>query len=184
VQRADATNLRLVGGAAGGPSDAVPSNAPVLRLLPRTTEPPSRPPRDARQHRAAQRAVSDENRAAAGLAPDDARSILAARVAESIEGGRAAVLRPIARRNLVAVGAALGLRPFDTSLVIAIMQDRARAGDATPAPDDARLSMIPSPGARAVDCAGGRGTVLVALLGAAALALGLFAALVRWVTRS
>jgi hypothetical protein len=82
----------------------------------------------ARRWEAAAR-VELENRAAAALTADDARWALAARTAADIEGGAAAILRPERRRALVAMGGHLGLKPFDTNLVIAIVQDAARSGE-------------------------------------------------------
>ncbi|MFA6044300.1 MAG: hypothetical protein WC718_04900, partial [Phycisphaerales bacterium] len=76
---------------------------------------------------AAIREIALENRLAS-LASDDVRVAFAATVAAKIEGGRAAILRPEARQALVANGAKAGLRPFDVSLVIAIVQDAARRG--------------------------------------------------------
>lgn len=183
MQRTDVTNLRLVGGGGELPAGGRPSGETVLRLFARTHTPSPLPQRRAaRQQRTAEKAVTAENRAASRLGPDDARAILAARVSESIEGGRAAVLPPTARRNLVAVGAALGLRPFDTSLVIAIVQDRARAGAPQPGADDGRLSMIPVANATPDVVPTGRRAMVTVLLAAGALALAMFAALVRWVT--
>lgn len=80
--------------------------------------------------RRADRAVARANRAAAALGADDARAIFSARVAGALEGGRAAVLRPEHRRRLVGAAAGMGLRPFDANLIIAIVQDAARRGEA------------------------------------------------------
>lgn len=74
------------------------------------------------------RRVEQENRSAATLSANDARWILARRAAEAIEGGRAAILRPEVRASLVATGERLGLRTFDANLILAIVQDDARAG--------------------------------------------------------
>lgn len=64
-----------------------------------------------------------------GLAPvTDSRWVLAARAATWIEGGRAAILTPDKRRRLMKMAESLGLRPFDASLIIAIVQDAARSG--------------------------------------------------------
>ncbi|MEM1165243.1 MAG: hypothetical protein AAGI30_03025 [Planctomycetota bacterium] len=92
----------------------------------------------------AARAVSRENAAAARLSATDARWIMALRVYEQLEGGRSAILQPSKRRRLVEIGRALGLRPFDANLVIAVVQDAARRGE-TPASTKphATLSMVP-----------------------------------------
>jgi hypothetical protein len=181
VHRPPATPLRLVGAHPGPdplrPDPAAPS--PFRLVHPG----PARPRPGRRQRREQQAAAADivaENHAAARLSTDDARAILASRVAEAIEGGRAAVLRPIARKNLVAVGAALGLRPFDTALVIAIVQDRARTGEA-PAPPgaDSRLALVPP----AAHDPGARTRTIAVVLGVLLLAAAFFLALVCWITR-
>lgn len=84
-----------------------------------------------RKSATAQREVAAENRLAAmqGFDPHDPLWILAERAAAAIEGGRAAVLPPERRARLLATGARLGLRPFDSHLVIAIVQDGARSGE-------------------------------------------------------
>ena len=88
--------------------------------------------------------------AAPALTPTDPRWVLAVRVAYTIQGGRAAILRPADRRHLHRLAAYLGLRPFDANLVIAIVQDAARSGDAASArvrlgPEVAdRLAMLAS----------------------------------------
>ncbi|MBI1190925.1 MAG: hypothetical protein GC200_09630 [Tepidisphaera sp.] len=91
------------------------------------------------------RDVGLENRMAA-MAADDVRAAFAAMVATSLEGGRAAILRPRARRALMSEGVKLGLRPFDTSLVIAIVQDAARRGEGVrTTPVQGRLGMVGAP---------------------------------------
>lgn len=59
----------------------------------------------------------------------DPRWVLAVEVQRQIQGGRAAIVTPDTRHRLMLVGRRLGLRPFDTSLVIAILQDAARRGE-------------------------------------------------------
>ncbi len=56
-------------------------------------------------------------------------------VRKSIEGGRAAILRPERRRELFTRATSLGLRPFDATLVIAIVQDAARRGEEVSIPE-------------------------------------------------
>ena len=88
------------------------------------------------------RDIALENRLAS-LASDDVRIAFAATVAAKIEGGRAGVLRPEARQALVAKGIKLGLRTFDVSLVIAIVQDATRRGEGVAAgPVQGRLGMV------------------------------------------
>lgn len=131
--------------------------------------PDSAPPRA--QIDRARRDAARENRLASELSPEDARIILAARVAEAIEGGKAAMLRPDRRRELVAAGVRMGLRPFDSNLVIAIVQDAARTDAADPAMDH-RLALV-----RAASREKAR-------LGLMLLAAGLLGALAFWVLTS
>ncbi|MFN7021363.1 MAG: hypothetical protein ACK4WH_08570, partial [Phycisphaerales bacterium] len=87
------------------------------------------------------------------LEGDDPRWLLARRTLEQLQGGSAAVLPPESRARLNALGRRLGVRVFDVSLVIAIVQDYARnpPPTATPDTDDAwatlhaRLRLVPSP---------------------------------------
>lgn len=81
----------------------------------------------ARGRSARERAIARENRSAAGLSATDARWVLAVRTAQSLERG--GMLMPERRRRLLAEGQRLGLRDFDTSLIIAIVQDGARTGE-------------------------------------------------------
>jgi hypothetical protein len=101
------------------------AHAPALRLVngERAFGAPPLP----RAHAAARR-VRSENRAAALIDPRDARWVVAIRTAQSLEGGAAAILPPDRRRRLVSMAVSLGLREFDANLVIAIVQDAARAG--------------------------------------------------------
>jgi hypothetical protein len=73
--------------------------------------------------------MEPENAAPASMSALDPRWVLAVQVYREIEGGRAAIITPDARRRLMLVGRRLCLRPFDTSLVIAIVQDAARRGE-------------------------------------------------------
>lgn len=97
----------------------------------------------ATQPTSAVRDVERENRRSVTLSALDSRWVLAVQVKRSLEGGRAAVLPPESRERLIGLGARLGLRPFDTSLVIAVVQDGAREGDDPLAPDViARLELV------------------------------------------
>ncbi len=84
--------------------------------------------RGSRAERAARAEVARENLLASTLSPGDARWLMAVRTASCLEGGQAAFLPQDRRRALMAEGARVGLRPFDTSLIIAIVQDNARRG--------------------------------------------------------
>lgn len=83
-------------------------------------------------------AVVKENRIAAhasGMEPGfsevidakDPRWVLAMQTQMRLQG---ATLTPERRADLLRSGTKLGLRPFESNLIIAIMQDRARAGEA------------------------------------------------------
>ncbi len=87
-------------------------------------------------------AVIKENRIAAhspgldrsfatGLDTKDPRWILAMQTQSRLQGS---VLVPELRDQLLRNGAKLGLRPFESNLVIAIIQDRARAGNSARSP--------------------------------------------------
>ena len=78
----------------------------------------------------------------------DPRWVLAVRTAEVLEGD---VLPPAKREGLMQAGKAMGLTAFDCSLIIAIVQDRARRGIAPaqcPAAGEEQLAMVPKPGVR------------------------------------
>lgn len=78
------------------------------------------------------------------MSADDARWVLAMRVRESLQGGAAAILPPEARSRVSDMGRRLGLRPFDVSLIIAIVQDEARVGGGRMNSEVAgRLAMVP-----------------------------------------
>jgi len=85
---------------------------------------------------------------ASAMRPDDPRWVLAIRTRERMQGP---LLRPEDRSNLLRVGRILGLTGFESNLVIAIVQDQARRGQALDAAID-NLAMVPryhgSPGAR------------------------------------
>ena len=86
-------------------------------------------------------AIARENQAASGAGLDDERLLFASRVAKSLEGGRAACLPPEKRQKLVAAAIDEGMRPFDANLIIAIVQDGARRGEA---PSASCLQMVAS----------------------------------------
>lgn len=92
------------------------------------------------------RRIAQENRSAAKLDAKDARWVLAIRVGQAIEGGRQAMLSPERRRRLIREGQHLGLRDFDTNLIIAIVQDGARTGEGLGYNVEQRLSLIRVPG--------------------------------------
>ncbi len=136
----------------------------------------------------ARRDVEIENRRSAALARDaheDVRRVLALRAAESLEGGRAAVLRPDARRRLVRLGTMLGMRRFESNLVLAVVQEGARRGETPAGPRTiANLSVIPSSSQEAAILSRRRARERAAILaGAIAIAGTALFVLVRWVAR-
>lgn len=77
-------------------------------------------------------AVMKENRLAAhlpGFAPGDPRLVLAAQARARLQG---TLLTPEHRGQLLHQGRRLGLRSFETGLVIALVQDQARLESPTP----------------------------------------------------
>ena len=75
----------------------------------------------------------------------DPRWVLAMRTAQMLEGD---VLPPTKRESLMRTGKVMGLSPFDCSLILAIVQDRARRGiapDQCPAASESQLALIPKP---------------------------------------
>ena len=79
--------------------------------------------------RQAREAIARENRASAetGPRPTDQRVVMIAEVVRRLQG---TIISPEDRAALLASGRARGLRSFDTNLIIAMVQDRARRGEA------------------------------------------------------
>lgn len=85
--------------------------------------------------------------ARSSLEPGDARWVFAVRVASAIEGERAAILTPAKRERLMRLASMLGLRDFDATLIIAIVQDSARCGvDPLGKATAERVAMVRAPG--------------------------------------
>lgn len=77
-------------------------------------------------HATARQAVAQENRMAVGgggLTPHDPRWVLAARAYSQLQGE---TLAPDRRERVMRTAQALGIRPFDANVIIAIVQDGAR----------------------------------------------------------
>lgn len=111
------------------------------------------------------------------LAATDPRWVLALRAADELQGGRAALLTPERRRALLVLAGRMGLRPFDASLVIAIVQDAARAGqDPLGSLSESRLALVPSAHAHPARTVPAVGLLLIS----AALGTGLFIGLIAW----
>jgi hypothetical protein len=99
-----------------------------------------------RERATAERDVALANRLASGMRPDDARWVLALRVAGALEGGKAAVITPERRQGLISAGRRVGLRDFDTNLLIALVQDGRRSGRGALNLDvEKRLALLPEP---------------------------------------
>lgn len=78
--------------------------------------------------------------------PTDPRWVLAVRTAELLEG---AILPAEQRKKLIKVGTLMGLTPFGSNLVIAIVQDQARRGhkaEYCPAACESQLVAVPLSG--------------------------------------
>ena len=92
----------------------------------------------------ARRQITRENRAAAHspeLQAHDPRWVLAARASQLIEGD---AIPLEARGRLHRTAGALGVRPFEASLVLAIVQEQARRGEPL-ANAASLLEMVPAP---------------------------------------
>ena len=84
------------------------------------------------------------------------------------------VLPPHKRETLMAQGKSMGLSPFDCSLILAVIQDRARRGidlDGCPAASESQLALIPLPPMRSFKSALGSHPKRVALIAGGLLAL-------------
>lgn len=134
-------SLRLVGGFAPfDPADR-PVRSPaksVLREVPRVRlidpaspaqQSGSSAPGALSDFEIAQLAVATENLQAARMSALDARWIVAVQVERALQGGSSAILPPDARSRIMALAERVGLRTFDASLVIAVIQDAARSGE-------------------------------------------------------
>lgn len=116
-----------------------------------------------------------ENQSAAKLSPMDARWALAVRVSQMLDGGRVALLAPNKRRTLVRLAEQMGLRTFDAALVIAIVQDAARAGEPLTRSAQDRLAMVRP----AAESSKSDAFEVVAMLTAAAFLGALFFSIMR-----
>ncbi|MEM1445397.1 MAG: hypothetical protein AAGF84_05030 [Planctomycetota bacterium] len=116
--------------AEAAPAEHRARKAPRLRLVAADPEQVVRPSVQPTQHAP----ISDTT---------DPRWVLAVRAAEKLEGS---ILRPEHRERLLLQGKAMGLTPFDTSLILAIVQDQARRGHAPaycPTAAEPQLRMVP-----------------------------------------
>ncbi|MEM7682212.1 MAG: hypothetical protein AAF288_09680 [Planctomycetota bacterium] len=103
---------------------------PGLRLVgrpePRHADPAAVPSRPLTRRTVRRTPASEKDAGtSAALSPADPRWVLAQRAAESLEG---TLITADRRERLLKLGRALGLTSFDASLVMAIVQDRARRG--------------------------------------------------------
>lgn len=122
-------------------------------------------------------AVARANASSASLSPLDVRWMLAQAVSANLEQGRVAALPPEKRARLLSHAAALGLRPFDASLIIAVVQDQARQGKMLDEDACARLAMIPA--AERDARAGDDSSRLLGI--ACGLAIALMGVMIAWV---
>lgn len=101
----------------------------------------------------------------------DPRWVLAISTAQMMQGS---VLPPTKREALMSQGKSMGLSPFDCSLVLAIIQDRARRGIAVeqcPAASESQLALIPLPPMRSFQSALGAHPKRTLLIASGLLAL-------------
>lgn len=126
-------------------------------------------------------ATAAEARAASALSASDARWVFAVAAQQALTprpgGGAAVVMTPDARERLDRTAARLGLRPFDTALIIAIVQDAARRGEPALGIETAdRLALVPRPPERG----GVSAQQAIAAAATVLCATGLVAMLVSW----
>lgn len=103
--------------------------------------------------------------------PTDPRWVLAIRTAEVMQGD---VLPPAKRETLMGLGKSMGLSAFDCSLILAIIQDRARRGialDQCPSQSEPQLALIPLPQIRSFKSALGKSPTRTVLIASGLLAL-------------
>lgn len=101
----------------------------------------------------------------------DPRWVLAVSTAQLMEGD---VLPPHKREILMGQGKSMGLSPFDCSLILATIQDRARRGialDECPAASASQLALIPRPTIRPFTSALGTNPTRTLLIASGLLAL-------------
>jgi len=160
---------------------SIESSNPLLR----DRSPRLRLVRDGKPVRAASaraERIAVENRAASMMTDDDARAVLALRVSENLQGGRSALLTPERRRGLVTTATRLGLRPFDASLIIAIVQDAARRGEGMEHPQTTgRLRMIPQKTRASLRTPARHREFMVAIVVSVLVAFVMMALAVRWI---
>lgn len=107
----------------------------------------------------------------------DVRRIFALRASQCLEGGRAAILPPENRRVLISEARRFGLRAFEATLIIAIVQDGARRGELPGASATSRvLDLIPARARREATQLLIQRLIIAALLGGGMLSL-----MIRWV---
>ena len=143
--------------------------------------------RESRVQMPAVRRVSAAPRSAAPaalpIAAHDARWLLAQSVWANLDPGCRGALAPEKRQRLITHGVRLGLRPFDSNMVIAIVQDRARRGESLGADVAAALGLVEAPSApigSSDSRARGSAEALRLLAIAAGLGLVLFAVYLSW----
>lgn len=111
------------------------------------------------------------------LQATDARWVFAVRVSKALEPGPEPALPPDRRRRLMSIAKALGLRPFDANLIIAIVQDAARSGEPLSGSVEERLGLV-----RAVQRSGvSRSSLLLVALASAVASAALVAWSATWV---
>lgn len=164
-----APSLRLVNTGASPQRITSPSGNTARR---RPVAAPSSPASSADPLRALADARSPRTAPTSDLQANDARWVFAVRVSKALEPGPEPALPPDRRRRLMSIARALGLRPFDANLIIAIVQDAARSGEPLSSSVEERLGLV-----RPVQRSGVSRTSLLLVAFASAIAS---AALVAW----
>jgi hypothetical protein len=125
-------------------------------------------------------AVIKENRlaSASGLDAHDPRLALAIQARERLQG---AMLTPEHRDQLLKTGQKLGLRSFESNLVIAIVQDQARQGKESDAKLPALKLISETPVDGFIRQAESRGATWPQWFAAIAAAMAVAGLLIRWI---
>ena len=138
------------------------------------------------------RAVAAENRRAAAMDPADARWTVAVATAMAVEGGRAGIISAERRAGVLELATSVGLRPFDAAMIMAVVQDARRAGEAPLSVNvQQRLLLVGGAGIIGVPMTGasggsggattGRGSAWLAVVWAVLLGLVGMWVMIKWV---
>ena len=124
--------------------------------------------------------------------PADARWTVAVATAMAVEGGRAGIISAERRAGVLELATSVGLRPFDAAMIMAVVQDARRAGEAPLSVNvQQRLLLVGGAGIIGVPMTGasggsggattGRGSAWLAVVWAVLLGLVGMWVMIKWV---